>query len=180
MHIGKNVVRYVSNSSWSRTITNKNTYWTFIIFNFETVITFFYFWTLSLTFGFFYWFFQYYTVFKFCILLTVFQQFDELALSLCRRAFRSFQKQCCSYINKPTTYRWYHQCCLQKTVKNSWKQQNLWKISLNELHFNKNAVLHHATFIKTTDHRPTDHFHWPTDPPTTYPPTHRPVVINLR
>ena len=41
MHIGKNVVRYVSNSSWSRTITNKNTYWTFIIFNFETVITFF-------------------------------------------------------------------------------------------------------------------------------------------
>ena len=27
-------------------------------------------------------------------------------------------------------------------------------------------------FIKTTDHRPTD-------PPTTYPPTHEQVVINL-
>ena len=87
MLIGQNVVRYVSNSSWSRTITNENTYWTIIIFNFETVITFSYFWMLSLTFGFF---------------LTVFQGFDDLTFSLRRRVFCSFQKQSYSYINRPT------------------------------------------------------------------------------
>ena len=43
MLIGYNVVQYVPNSSWSRTITNRNTYWTIIIFNFETLITFSYF-----------------------------------------------------------------------------------------------------------------------------------------
>ena len=40
MHIGQNVVRYVSNLPWSIT-TNENTYLTFIIFSFETIITFF-------------------------------------------------------------------------------------------------------------------------------------------
>ena len=36
-------VQYVSNPSWSRTITNEITYWSILIFNFETVITFSYF-----------------------------------------------------------------------------------------------------------------------------------------
>ena len=40
MLIAQNVVRYVSNSSWIRTRTNKNTYQTIIIV-FETVIPFF-------------------------------------------------------------------------------------------------------------------------------------------
>ena len=42
-------------------------------------------------------------------------------------------------------------------------------------------------FIKTINHRPTDHrltnppttFHLPNDPATPFPPTQRPVVINL-
>ena len=53
--------------------------------------------------------------------------------------------------------------------------------------YNEQTLLLTADFIKTTDHRPTDHlptdppttYHLPTDPPTTYPPTHRLAIINL-
>ena len=54
-----------------------------------------------------------YTVFNICILVTVFQRFDELAFSLCRRVFCLFQNQCCSYINKQTSYR----CCHQRVFR---------------------------------------------------------------
>ena len=85
------------------------------------------------------------TAFTICIFLTVFQRFDELALSLCRRVFCSFQKQCC---NKPTTDRCCHQEVFRQIcVRKSWQQQNSWKIFLNELRFNKNTLLQHATLI---------------------------------
>ena len=54
-----------------------------------------------------------YTVFNICILVTVFQRFDELAFSVCRRVFCLFQNQCCSYINKQTSYR----CCHQRVFR---------------------------------------------------------------
>ena len=54
-----------------------------------------------------------YIAFNICILLIVFQRFDELAFSLYRRLFCSFQDQCCSYINKPTIYR----CCHQEVFR---------------------------------------------------------------
>ena len=40
------------------------------------------------------------------------------------------------------------------------------------------VTINQLGFIKTTDHKPTDHpttFHLPRDPPTTYPPNHRPT-----
>ena len=76
-----------------------------------------------------------YTVSNVCILLTVFQRFDELAFSLCRRAFCSFQKQCCSYINKKTTYR----CCHQRVPPNTCKEFLDRKIL--EKYLLKNSVL---------------------------------------
>ena len=141
------MVRYVSNSSWSRTRTNEeNTYWAIIIFNCEIVIFFSFFECYLWLLGFSIDFFKDCTVFSICILLTVFQWFDELAFSLCWRVFCSFQKQCCSYINKPTTHRCCHWAVFpQMGVRNFWQQQNLLKISLNELRFCKNAVLQHAT-----------------------------------
>ena len=58
------------------------------------------------------------------------------------------KKQCCSYINKPTTCKCCHQEVFRQIgVRNSWQQQNPWKVSLNELRFNKNAVLQHATLL---------------------------------
>ena len=120
MYIGQNVVRYVSNSSWSKTITNENTYWTIIIFNFDTVITFFflflngifYFWLFLLDFS-----IDFLILYCICILLTVFQRFDELAFSLCGRVFCCFQTQYFSYVNKPTTYR----CCRQEVLPTTYR-----------------------------------------------------------
>ena len=121
------MVRYVSNSSWSRTITNENTYWTIIIFNFQTVVTFFIFECYLWLFYFFYWFLKYFTVFNSWILLTVFQQTSYIEML----SSRGFPPNRCS-VN------------LQKIVRNSWQQQNPWKIYLNKLSFDKNAVLQHA------------------------------------
>ena len=117
----KRYVRYVSNSAWSRTITNENTYWTIIIFNFQTVIA---------------------SIFlnaNICIILTVFQRFDELVFSLWRRVFYySGNKAALSSRGIPPNGR---SSNLQRIVKNSWQQQNPWKISLNELNFNENSIL---------------------------------------
>ena len=113
------MVQYISNSSWSDTITNENTSRHIITFDFQTIIAFyifgihFYFWMLSSTFGFFFWLFYNYTVFNICIFLTVFQRFDKLAFSLCQRALCSLQKILQYRINKITTYR----CCHQEVFR---------------------------------------------------------------
>lgn len=107
----------------STTITNENFYLTIIIFESLTVIIvflfrmlFFCFLILFSTFlDFCSDFFQmpfaqkYYTVHNIHMLITVFQQFSELAFSLSWRLFSLFQKPYFVCINKPTTRICSHQ-----------------------------------------------------------------------
>ena len=129
------MVRNVSNSSCGRTIINENTYWTIIIFNFETVITFSYYECYLSRLGFFN-----------CLSKVRWNSFFIML-----ECFVHSKKQCCSYINKPTTQR----CCRKEVfhqigLRNSWQQQNPWKVSFNELRFNENVVLYKLnTFIKS-------------------------------
>ena len=127
---------------------NENPHWIIAIFEFQTVITFFlfcmffYFWLLSSTFGFFYWFFEYYTVSNICILLTfgMFCSFQNSAVLTLKNQLRTdalikrcFAKQV--FAQSP------------KIVRIPLKQQNLWKISLNNLIFNNNVVFHRAALL---------------------------------
>ena len=97
VHFGWNAVRYVSNSSWSRTITNEsiiifilsNCYYFFLFFMFLIIE---YYLRLSNSFSDF---------FNTFLHFTFFPRFVKLVFSIYWRVFYLIQKQCCTYINEP-------------------------------------------------------------------------------
>ena len=63
---------------------------------------------------------------------------------------------------------------IKKLLSKCWKIKKVFK--------KKHAVCI-LGFIKITEYHPTDTpttYHLPINPPTTYPPTHRPCIMNLR
>ena len=90
------------------------------------------------------------------ILSSVFQQFHELAFHYVGECFVCFENSANLILTKNVYIHMLssrgvqsNRCSpnLQKIVRNSWQQQNPWKISLNELRINKNAVLPYAIIL---------------------------------
>ena len=138
------MVQYVSNASCRTAITNKNTYST-IILTFKPLLLFSF---LNVIFDFsidFSFDFNFYNVFNICILLTPFQQFNELFFHYVGECVVcSKNRSVLTLIRKLYTDAVIKRCSAkqvfgrsQKTAANHRKQQNPWKTSFNKLSFNK-------------------------------------------